>query len=584
MMKIALGQINTTVGDIEGNAGKILDFSNRARDEGARLIVFPELAICGYPPKDLLLKTSFVHANLAGLHKLKDQLKGIAAVVGFVDVNPASGRPLYNACAVLDDGIIKAVQYKTLLPTYDVFDEDRYFEPAVAHATCQIDGITLGLSICEDIWNIRELQQQPRYQVDPIEKVVEHKPNLLINISASPFTIGKDHIRHELVRNQARRHNIPVVYVNQVGGNDQLVFDGRSIVLDSEGRLVARAAAFKEDLLLVDVEAIKQHELKDEKLDDSNVPFRQPLTVSGQIRESSSDRTINAYEALVLGTRDYIRKCGFSKAVIGLSGGIDSAVTAAIAVDAIGQENVLGIAMPSPYSSQHSIDDARNLAQNLAIEFRLVPIENAMAAFDGMLAPIFAGKEKDVTEENIQARIRGVILMAISNKLGALVLTTGNKSELAVGYCTLYGDMCGGLAVISDLPKMHVYDVARYLNERNKKEIIPNSTIEKPPSAELRPGQLDQDSLPPYVVLDGIIHAYVEQRRKPDEIVRLGYRPDVVMDVIGRIDRNEYKRNQAAPGLKITGQAFGFGWRMPIAQRFKETLNSNSGQSIKMLC
>ncbi len=439
------------------------------------------------------------------------------------------------------------MQHKTLLPTYDVFDEDRYFEPAKSYAHCAVDDWSIGLSICEDIWNYRELYPRPRYQVDPIDSITQFEPRVLINISASPFTEGKQHIRHELVRNQARSHNIPVIYVNQVGGNDELIFDGRSIVVNANGDLIARANSFEEDLLIVDLDA-----------------------EAGEIKDCPEDRTANIYRALVLGTRDYMRKCGFQKTVIGLSGGIDSAVTCAIACDAVGRENVLGVAMPSPYSSGGSVDDARSLAQNLGIELKEIPIELTMNAFDSILAPAFSDMPRDVTEENIQARIRGTILMSLSNKYGYLVLTTGNKSELAVGYCTLYGDMCGGLAVISDLPKMMVYDLAKYINEEAGKEVIPSSTIDKPPSAELRPNQLDQDTLPPYVVLDGIINAYVEQKKRIDEIVALGYRAEVVRDVVNRIDRNEYKRHQAAPGLKVTAQSFGFGWRMPIAQRFKE--------------
>ena len=548
-VKIALAQINPTIGDIDGNVDRILTFARKARDGGAALAVFPELAVCGYPPMDLLFKESFVHANLAGLHCVKQGVSGIAVVVGFVDINPGAGRPLFNACALIADGQIKAVQHKTLLPTYDVFDEDRYFEPASAYAPCSVGGNALGLSICEDIWNYRELYPRPRYQVDPMEKIVALGVRALINISASPFTAAKHHIRHELVRNQALRHGLPVIYVNQVGGNDELIFDGRSIAVDAGGRLIARAAAFEEDLVFVDL--------------DSAV---------GDLRESPEDPTANTYLALVLGTRDYMSKCGFGKAVMGLSGGIDSAVTCAVACAAVGPQNVLGVCMPSPYTSPGSLSDARKLAETLGIELKVIPIEEAMSCYDRLLEPVFRGAKPDVTEENIQARLRAVILMALSNKYGYLVLTTGNKSELAVGYCTLYGDMCGGLAVISDLPKMMVYDLARYINEREGKEVIPESTIEKPPSAELKPNQKDQDVLPPYVVLDGIINAYVEQRKSVRDIIALGYRPEVVMEVINLIDRNEYKRHQAAPGLKVTARAFGFGWRMPIAQRFRESL------------
>jgi NAD+ synthase (glutamine-hydrolysing) len=574
-MKIALGQINTTVGDITANVEKMLDFANRAKTAKADLIVFPELAVAGYPPLDLLLKDSFIQANLEGVHRLKERL-AIPAIVGFVDINPGKGKHLYNACAFIEDGAIKAVQHKTLLPTYDVFDEDRYFQPASQHTPILFKDVNIGLSICEDIWTRGDILEKLSYQIDPLQLLSEKKPELLINISASPFAVGKEHIRQELVKEQTRRHKLPMIYVNSVGGNDQLIFDGRSFVMNERGELIAMGKAFEEDLIFVDVElaaheeSFKSANEAEAKIAPGKVRKETAVKLTGTIEEFSADRTVNTLAALVLGTRDYMRKCGFQKAVIGLSGGIDSAVTAAIAVKSVGKENVMGIAMPSPFSSQHSIDDARELAESLGIEFHIIPIEPAMKAYDTMLADLFQGRERDVTEENIQARIRGAILMAASNKMGHLVLATGNKSELAVGYCTLYGDMCGGLAVISDLPKMMVYDVARYINEEAGKAIIPVSTIDKPPSAELRPNQLDQDSLPPYVILDGILHAYVEQRRKPDEIIRLGYRPEVVQDVINRIDRNEYKRKQAAPGLKVSSRAFGMGWRMPIAQRFQE--------------
>lgn len=582
-MKIALGQINTTVGDITGNIDRMLDFANRASKASADLIVFPELAVTGYPPLDLLLKDSFIQANLDGLHKLKERLP-IPSLVGFVDVNHGKGKHLYNACAFIEGGVIKAVQHKTLLPTYDVFDEDRYFQPASQHAPIQFKELNIGLSICEDIWTRGDILEKLSYQIDPLQLLSEKKPELLINISASPFGVGKEHIRFELVKEQTRRHNLPMIYVNSVGGNDQLIFDGRSFVMNEKGALVCLAKAFEEDLVYVEVEqtaAAKDSRATEAKIAPGKSKKETTVKLSGTLAEFSSDRTVNTLSALVLGTRDYMGKCGFKRAVIGLSGGIDSAVTAAIAVKAVGKENVMGIAMPSPFSSKHSIDDARELAESLDIEFHIIPIEPAMKAYDEMLAPLFTGREPDVTEENIQARIRGAILMAASNKMGHLVLATGNKSELAVGYCTLYGDMCGGLAVISDLPKMMVYDVARYINEEAGKPVIPVSTIDKPPSAELRPNQLDQDSLPPYVILDGILHAYVEQRRKPDEIIRLGYRPEVVQDVINRIDRNEYKRKQAAPGLKVSSRAFGMGWRMPIAQRFQEKATTPAGSPLK---
>ena len=551
-MKVAVAQINPTVGDIHGNVSKIIDYGHRAKALGAQLVIFPELAVCGYPPMDLLLKDSFIRANQEGLDCIARDLSDIDVIVGFVDVNLSAGRPLHNACALLSGGKRVSVQHKTLLPTYDVFDEDRYFEPAKSHKPMQVNGTAIGASICEDIWNDEELMPHPRYQSDPMRALALDHPNMIINISASPYSLAKENIRHELVRHQAMKSSVPVFYVNQVGGNDELIFDGRSIVVDAKGRLIAAAAAFEEDLIVVDTE-----------------------TGQGPVKLTPTDATVNVYEALVLGTRDYMRKCKFQKAVIGLSGGIDSAVVCALACKAVGAENVLGVAMPSPHSSAGSIDDARALAEHLGIEFRIVPIAAPMSAFDKILAPSFEGTKPDTTEENIQARLRGMTLMALSNKFGYLVLTTGNKSELAVGYCTLYGDMCGGLAVISDVPKTLVYDLANYINEVEGREVIPRSTIEKPPSAELRPGQKDQDTLPPYVVLDGIIHAYVEQRKSAEEIVKLGYKPEVVMEVIDRIDRNEYKRYQAAPGLKVTARSFGFGWRMPIAQGFKERLNQN---------
>ena len=546
-MKVALAQINPTVGDIKGNIKKILEYSHRAKASGADLVVFPELAIIGYPPRDLLLKESFVKANIDGLNYLAEQLPDIAALVGFADINPGQGRPLFNAVAFIEKGKIKAVQHKTLLPSYDVFDEDRYFEPAKTHTTFLLKEVLLGVCICEDIWNYKDFVPRARYQIDPIRKIAELKAQVLINLSASPFNVGKEHLRHDLVRNQALRFGLPIVYVNQVGGNDELIFDGRSIVIDGKGILLARANAFAEDLLIVDL--------------DKGI---------GEIKPSPEDRVENIYQALVLGTRDYASKCGFGKAIVGLSGGLDSAVTCALAVRALGADNVLGVAMPSPYSSKSSIDDAKELAENLDIEFRVIPIDKPMKSYRELLKEDFRKSLPDIAEQNIQARIRGNIMMALSNTYGYLVLATGNKSELAVGYCTLYGDMCGGLAVISDLPKMTVYDLAKYINEKAEYALIPTSTIEKAPSAELKPNQKDQDELPPYVVLDGIINAYVEQHKCPEEIVRLGYDPDVVMKVIGLIDHNEYKRHQAPPGLKVTAQAFGLGWRMPIAQGFRE--------------
>ena len=551
-MKIALAQINPTVGKIDANVEKIVSFARRAADAGAELVVFPEMAVCGYPPKDLLLKESFVEANLHGLRKIASQCKEVPLVVGFVERNHGLGRPLHNAAALLENGEITAVRYKTLLPTYDVFDEDRYFEPAVSYESVSAAGSQFGVSICEDIWTGEEIQPRRRYQVDPIARLLETKVDFLLNISASPYTVGKENVRLELVRNLAIKHGVVTLYVNQVGGNDELIFDGRSFAIGADGNVLAQGKAFEEDLVLVD-------------LASKGKPFVKP----------ADDHIADVYEALKLGTRDYMHKCGFKKAVVGLSGGIDSAVVCAIASAAIGRENMLGVLMPSPYSSQGSLEDAEALAKNLGIEYRVIPISPGMQTFDTMLAPLFEGRPHDLTEENIQARLRGVILMSISNKFGNLVLTTGNKSELAVGYCTMYGDMCGGLAVISDVRKTMVYDLAHCINRVEGKEIIPANSIEKPPSAELRPGQTDQDTLPPYAVLDAILEAYVEHGESAEKIVKRGFDPAVVMDVINRIDRNEYKRYQAAPGLKITTRSFGFEWRMPIAQGFKEQIKRN---------
>lgn len=550
-MKIAIAQINPTVGDIQGNVRKIIEFGRSARAHAPDLIVFPEMSICGYPPMDLLLKDSFIQANLEGLECIARELADVNVLVGFVDRNQGPGRPLHNACALLKAGKPVAVQHKTLLPTYDVFDEDRYFEPARDHVAMDLGGTIFGVSICEDIWNAEDVQPIPRYSIDPVSRLREKQIRALINISASPYWLGKERTRLELVRNQAARNGFPVIYVNQVGGNDELIFDGRSLAVDADGTLLAAAAAFQEDLVLVDIAAGR-----------------------GQIHRTPESDVENLYEALVLGTRDYIHKCRFKKVVVGLSGGIDSAVVCALAADAIGPENVVGVSMPSPFSSQGSLDDAEALAKNVGVEYHVVPIEPGMRTFETMLGEMFAGTTHDITEENIQARLRGMTLMAVSNKFGYLVLTTGNKSELAVGYCTLYGDMCGGLALISDVPKTLVYDLARYINTRGR-VIIPENTIDKPPSAELRPNQTDQDTLPPYSVLDAILHEYVEERKSADQIVKLGHAPDVVMDVINRIDRNEYKRYQAAPGLKVTARSFGFGWRMPIAQGFRERVNQH---------
>jgi NAD+ synthase (glutamine-hydrolysing) len=542
-MKIALAQINTTIGAFASNAAKIRDYSTRAVAQGADLIVFPELTVTGYPPMDLLDKPSFIARNLETLDEIAAFTTTIpaAVIIGFVAENPEDfGKPLFNAAALIEGGEVRAIRYKSLLPTYDVFDEGRYFQPAESRATVTFRDTRLGLHICEDAWNSQEFWDTHLYDLDPVAELAQQQADILVNISGSPFFRGKGKVRREMMAEYAKRFGLPVVLVNQVGGNDGLVFDGRSFVLNAAGETVAECRAFEEDLVVVDT-----------------APWPAPF------QPADIDEITEIHDALVLGVRDYLGKCGFRRAVIGLSGGIDSAVTAAIAVRAIGKENVRGVAMPSGYSSQHSLDDAEALAKNLDIAYHVVPIVPGVDAFKTMLAEAFTGHNEDVTEENIQARLRGVTLMAFSNKFGDIVLTTGNKSELAVGYCTIYGDMCGGLAVISDVPKTDVYRLAAYINR--DAELIPNNTIVKPPSAELRPGQTDQDSLPPYDVLDAILERYVEQRQSIEEIAAAGFSPETVAFVIRLVNRNEYKRQQAAPGIKVTSKAFGRGRRIPIA-------------------
>jgi len=543
-MKIALAQINPVVGDLAGNRSRIAECLARAADQGADLAVFPELSVLGYPPKDLLLKKQFIDDNLAAIAELARAATRCAALVGFVcrHEGPA-GRPLHNAAGLLADGRLQATYTKQLLPTYDVFDETRYFEAAPSQQIVEFQGRRLGLTICEDIWQLPERGDRPLYQARPLADLAQAGADLVINMSASPFVLGKHDRRCASFGEECRRYRLPLVYVNQVGGNDELVFDGCSCAFDRQGRLTAQAKDFAEDLLLLD-------------LDEPQAARRETLRTG----------VASAHAALVLGLADYVHKCGFEKALVGLSGGIDSAVTAVLAVEALGPKQVLGVALPSRFSSAHSLADARQLAANLGIEFLVVPIEPAHQAFEAMLAEPFAGRAPDVTEENVQARIRGNLLMALSNKLGHLLLTTGNKSELGVGYCTIYGDMAGGLAVISDVPKTMVYELARHLNRR--RAVIPARSLTKPPSAELRPHQTDQDSLPPYEVLDAILQRYVEQEQSPADIVAAGFDADTVRRVTQLVDRSEYKRQQAAPGLKVTSRAFGFGRRLPIAQRY----------------
>lgn len=543
-MKIALGQINPTIGDFSGNSKKIIEFARKAQTAGASMIVFSELAICGYPPRDLLEKPAFVARMQQVVQEVASAVPDIAIVTGFA--SPAAvetGKLVMNSAAVLRDGKVQFIQSKMLLPTYDVFDELRYFDPASSQQVLPYCGNKLALTICEDAWNDKHFWHRRLYSVDPVDELLHAGANLVLNISASPFHIGKRELRYNMLRTVACDNKVPVVFVNQVGGNDSLVFDGSSMVIAPDGNIIARARSFDEDLVLVDMDSLK-----------------------GELHQQVEGEEASAYAALVLGTRDYVRKCGFQKVIIGLSGGIDSALTAAIAVDALGKENVTGIAMPSQYSSEHSIKDARDLAHNLGIRFEVVAIKKIFDCYRESLAPIFADLPEDVTEENIQSRIRGNILMAMSNKFGHLVLTTGNKSELAVGYCTLYGDMVGGLGVISDVPKTMVYRLSRYVNSR--KAVIPESTLTKPPSAELRPGQKDSDTLPPYEILDNILEDYIEDYHTAEQIAaERGYDIKLVRQVIRMIERSEYKRQQAAPGIKVTPKAFGFGRRFPIAQK-----------------
>ena len=548
-MKIALLQINPTVGDLAGNARLIAQAVRRAGAQGADLAVTPELALVGYLPRDLLLSPGFVAKSWDQLRKLaRDLTHDVPVLVGLPEPNPSDqGRPLFNAAVLLRKGHVDQRFRKSLLPTYDVFDEDRYFEPFPGAEILQIGGRRIGVSICEDIWNDRDFWKRRRYHHDPIEALVRDGSEAIVNLSASPFSVGKHQRREEMLSTVARRHRLPVAYVNQVGGNDDLVFDGRSCAFDAAGRPIARGHSFETDVVLCDID------------DGTVIAPPADLTAESEI-----------WRALVLGTRDYTHKCGFRRALVGLSGGIDSALTAAVAVEALGPDRLLGVLMPSPYSSRGSVDDSQQLAANLGIETLTLPIEGVMAAMDRTLHDAFAGTTRDVTEENIQARIRGHLLMALSNKRSALLLTTGNKSELAVGYCTLYGDMSGGLGVVADVPKTMVYRVARWRNESSPQPPIPESILTKAPSAELRPDQTDQDVLPPYDVLDEILHRYIERYEPASQIIAAGFEPATVHRVLKMVRSAEFKRKQAAPGLKVTDRAFGTGWRMPIASNLAD--------------
>lgn len=549
-MRIALGQINTTVGDLAGNAARMTRMAGEAAAAGARMIVFPELSVTGYPPRDLVEKASFRERSEEWVERIAAETAGlpVALVVGYVGRSDSPlGKRATNSAAVLERGTVVFRQSKMLLPTYDVFDEARYFVPAETQSLFELDGRRIALTICEDAWNDKQFWERPLYRRDPVGELARAGAELLVSINASPYHMGKRALRREIFAATAKRHGIPLVYVNQAGGNDQLVFDGSSFAMNAAGEVSASAVSFGEDMVLFD-----------------------PDASAGDARENFRDECEAVYEALVLGARDYIRKCGFSRVLIGLSGGIDSSLTAAVAVDALGAENVIGVGMPGPFSSGGSVTDAREMAGRLGIRFELAPITPVYEKYLELLDPLFAGSPRDLTEENLQARIRGAILMALSNKWSALVLTTGNKSELAVGYCTLYGDMCGGLAVIADVPKTLVYDLSRVANRRHA-GAIPESVFEKPPSAELRPDQKDSDSLPPYDVLDRVLKGYVEEYRTPQQIAREQSLPvELVADIINKVDRSEYKRHQAAPGLKVTSKAFGIGRRFPIAQKYKE--------------
>ncbi|MGC6456336.1 MAG: NAD+ synthase [Coraliomargaritaceae bacterium] len=546
-MKIGIGQINTTVGDLAGNQLRILEAYHELVSNGADLVVFPELAVTGYPPRDLLFKSRFVSDNESTLRQIAAEIGTVPAVIGFVEKRPEneSGRPFHNAAAWCEHGQLVTVARKSLLPCYDVFDEERYFEPADEPTIHLWNGMRIGLSICEDIWAQPEKPEPTlrRYEKDPLTHLAEEGIDLLLNLSASPWHNGKNKDREQCVLRAAEQCNCPVVYCNSVGGNDELIFDGSSLAATPQNGICAALPSFAEANQIVSL----------------SPPAAKPI-------RPQAEGIAATYQALVLGLRDYTRKSGFRKALIGLSGGIDSAVVCAIAAQALGPENIIGVALPSAISSEHSRQDAADLADQLGIEFHQMSIADVVASAESTLAPAFSGKAADVTEENIQARARGLLLMALSNKLGALLLTTGNKSELAVGYCTLYGDMCGGLAVLSDQPKMDVYAMAREINR--EQELIPVNTIDKPPSAELRPGQEDQDSLPPYPVLDEILRLYVELGLSRAEIVEQGHDPECVDDIVRKVDLNEYKRKQAAPGLKTSPLAFGVGRRIPIVQKY----------------
>lgn len=559
-MKIAIAQINPIIGDLSGNAGKLLEMSQQASSENVRLLLTPELSICGYPPRDLLLNPSFVESIDKTLQKLaKDLPINLAVLVGTVVKNSQAHitgeKNLFNSIALLENGKVKQFFHKRLLPTYDVFDENRYFEPGLQANYFKLDDLNIGVTICEDLWNDEEFWGKRSYAVNPIADLANLGVDLIVNLSASPYTVGKQHLREAMLKHSAVNFQQPIIYTNQVGGNDDLIFDGRSFALNKQGEIVCRAKGFTSDFLTVEFNSDKQ---------DLELSYISPI-------DECKDEEI--WNALVLGVKDYVGKCRFSKVLLGLSGGVDSALVAAIATAALGKENVMGVLMPSPYSSEHSISDALALAANLDIQTQILPIGELMQSFDKSLDELFAGTEFGIAEENLQSRIRGNLLMAISNKFGYLLLSTGNKSEVAVGYCTLYGDMNGGLSVIADVPKTRVYSLCKWLNSHQQKEVIPENILTKAPSAELKPGQVDQDSLPPYEILDDILDRLIHQHQSATEIISAGHEPAIVDRVLQLLSRAEFKRRQAAPGLKITDRAFGTGWRMPIASSWSVLRN-----------
>lgn len=568
-MKITIAQINPTIGDLPGNSQKILEAANKAAIEKTNLLLTPELSLCGYPPRDLLLKPDFVEAMNIVLQQLAIDLPpDLGVLVGTVEKNSkahiSGGKSLYNSVALLYEGKVKQVFHKRLLPTYDVFDENRYFESGLETNYFTLDSVKIGVTICEDLWNDEEFFGKRSYSINPIAELSKLDVNLIVNLSASPYTFGKQRFREAMLKHSSTRFNKPIIYVNQVGGNDDLIFDGRSFALNQSGEIVSRACGFETDLRQIEFDKLKQ-DLNFSSIADSY---------------ESDDEEI--WQALVLGVKDYVQKCGFSKVLLGLSGGIDSSIVAAIASAALGKDNVLGVLMPSPYSSESSIQDAEDLAKNLGIKTEKLPIGNLMQSYDKTFAELFANTEFGLAEENIQSRIRGNLLMAISNKFGYLLLSTGNKSEMAVGYCTLYGDMNGGLAVIADVPKTRVYSICNWLNR--SEEVIPQNVLIKPPSAELKPGQVDQDSLPDYEILDDILQRLINDYQSAEQIIAAGHNPEVVNRIVKMVARAEFKRRQAPPGIKITDRAFGTGWRMPIASNWLAIKNIHQSKTISIPC